>query len=171
MLSALDSGSQEKLSCHCKRSAAVKKHLNICIKIEETVGAIYRSMLKSNRLSANVRETLAELAADEDDHASQLRFALRFPEGAVVNSLPEMLKEAQEMLQQAESMQKKVEQIEVDDQQAISVGVELEKRFCQAHIGNSFEFKEGQLKNMFAAMAKEDERHCQRLLELQQGLS
>lgn len=148
----------------------MKKHLNICIKIEQTVGAIYRAMLKSERLSAEVRETLAELANDEDDHASQLRFALHFPEGSVVTSLPEMIREAEEMLLQAQGIQKRIEQMEMNDQQAISVGVELEKKFCQAHIGNSFEFKEGQLKNMFAAMAKEDERHCQRLLELQKSL-
>ena len=127
-------------------------------------------MTKSQRLTAAVREAFTELAADEDEHAEQLRFALRFPEGAVVTSIPEMLQQANDLLLQAKSIQDKIDQIEVDDQQAISIGVELEKKFCQAHIANSFEFKENNLKDMFAAMAKEDERHCQRLLDLQKTL-
>lgn len=148
----------------------MKKHLNIGIKTEETVGKIYRNMTKSPRLSTVVRETLLELAADEDDHANQLRFALRFPEGSVVTSIEDMLQQSQNLLQQAEHILEKTLLIEVDDQQAISIGVELEKNFSQIHIANSYDFKENNLKEMFAAMAKEDERHCQRLLDLQKKI-
>lgn len=149
----------------------MKKHLNTCIQIEETAAAIYRKMTKSTRLTATVRETLQELAADEDDHASQLRFALRFREGSIVTSLPKKQEQAHELLLHAKRiLEKTLQQIEVDDQQAISIGVELEEQFCQIHIANSFEFKEDNFKGMFAAMAKEDERHCQRLSELKNSI-
>ncbi len=148
----------------------MKKHLNYCIQIEEIVGKIYRTVALSPRLTKAVRETLLELAADEDDHASQLRFALRFPEGAVVSSRPEMLEKVQCLLQDSERILEKTGRIDIDDQQAISIGVELEKKFSGIHIDNSFNFKEKSLKEMFTAMAKDEEQHCKRLLDLQKNL-
>ncbi len=148
----------------------MKKHLNICIQIEETVGRIYRKMATSERITPRVRQALQVLANDEDDHASQLRFAGRFPENSLVTSPPKADQRAQELLTQAKHILAKIDQIEVDDQQAISIGVELEKKFSEVHIANSFEFKEQSLKEMFAAMARGDDEHCQRLLELQQEL-
>ena len=148
----------------------MKKHLSFCIQIEETVGKIYRNIALSPRLTKAVRETLQELAADEDEHANQLRFALRFPEDTVVSSLPEMLEKVQCLLQESERILEKTGQIEIDDQQAISIGVELEKKFSEIHIANSFNFKENSLKEMFAAMAIDEEQHCKRLLDLQKSL-
>ncbi len=148
----------------------MKKHLNNCIQIEETVGTIYRKMANSPRITAVVRQGLQELASDEDDHANQLRFAMRFPENALISSPPKADQRAQDLLTQTEQILTKISQIEVDDQQAISIGVELEKKFRQVHIANSFDFKEQHLKDMFAAMARADDEHCQRLLDLQQQL-
>ncbi len=148
----------------------MKKHLNICIEIEETVGKVYRQMRLSPRISDKTRRVLEQLANDEDDHASQLRFAQRFPETALLTSPPQADRRVQELLEQAEQIFKKISLIEVDDQQAISIGVELEKKFSQVHIANSFDFKEQNIKQMFAAMAKADDVHCQRLLDLQQQL-
>lgn len=149
----------------------MKQHLNICIKIEETVGKIYRQLAKSTLLSADVSRILLEMANDEDEHASQLRFALHFPAGTIVTSAAEMQQKAQQLLTQAEHVLMQTSQMEMTDQQAIEIGIKLEKNFCQAHIGNSFDFKDGQHKAMFAAMALADEEHCQRLLNLQKKLS
>jgi len=149
----------------------MKRHLNICIKIEETVGKIYRQLAKSPLVSAEVGRTLNEMADDEDDHASQLRFALRFPDDSVVSSAREMLQKAQELLIQAEHILKQASKMEMTDQQAIEIGVKLEQNFCQAHIGNSFDFKDAQHRAMFAAMALADEEHCKRLLTLQKRLA
>jgi len=149
----------------------MKRHINICIRIEETVGRIYRHMAASEFLTADVRQTLQTLAEEEEEHAGQLRFALRFPEDSVVKSLPEMLTQAQQLLDQVQRILQKIEATEVDDRQALSIGIELEKKFCQAHIANSFQFTDKSLKEMFAAMAKGDELHCQRLLDLQKSLT
>jgi rubrerythrin len=148
----------------------MKRHLNICVKIEEIVGKIYRQLATSPQLSAEVKQTLNEMASDEDEHASQLRFALRFPVDSVVSSAAEMRQKAQELLTQAEQIFLQICQTGITDQQAIEIGIKLEQNFCQAHIGNSFNFKDGQHKAMFAAMARADEEHCQRLLDLQKKL-
>lgn len=148
----------------------MRKHLNFCIQTEEIVAKIYRQMANSPHLTLAVKETLQELAADEDDHASQLRFALRFTDGSVITSQPDMLRQAEEMLNQAQLLLQKMLPTEVDDHQAISTGVELEKNFSRVHLANACEFKDKKFAEMFAAMAKEDERHCHRLLELQKNL-
>lgn len=148
----------------------MKRHLNICINIEETVAKIYRNLIQSPRLTTVVKETLLELADDEDDHANQLRFALRFPEASMIASRVETRQQAEALLQESKNILEKTLKIEIDDQQAISIGIELEKRFCEVHIANSFEFKEEKFKAMFAAMAKEDERHCRKLLELKKSI-
>jgi rubrerythrin len=149
----------------------MKRHINICIRIEDTIGKIYRKMAESAGLSAQARQVLLGLAEEEEDHAGQLRFALRFPEDLVVKSLPAMMNQAQQLLEEAQIIFENAELNQVNDQQAIRIGIELEKKFCQAHIANSFEFSDDSLKKMFAAMAKADELHCQRLLDLQKTLA
>ena len=149
----------------------MKKLLNICIQIEDTAGKIYRNMAESPHLNSPVRQALTELASDEDQHAAQLRFALRFPEDSIVSSQPEMLNKAQALLVHAEHALQQTDKTAVTDQQAIEIGIKLEKNFCQAHIGNSFDFKDTKHQAMFAAMAKADEEHCQRLIDLQATFS
>jgi rubrerythrin len=149
----------------------MKRHLKICIRTEEAAGRIYRRMLESPLLNSRVRQTLHDLANDEDDHASQLRFALHFPENSVVKSPPKQLEQAQELLEMVLKILERDDLVQVDAQQVISIGLDLEKNFCQVHIANSFEFTEQGLKEMFAAMAKADELHCQRLLDLKASLA
>jgi len=149
----------------------MKRHINICIRIEETAGKIYRKMAESQCLCTKTRQALQELAKDEDEHANQLRFALRFPENSVVKSLPAMLKQSQQLLELAQRLLQKTDLNQVDDTRAIRIGIEMEKRFCQTHIANSFEFTDQKMKNMFAAMAKADELHCQQLYDMQKYLS
>ena len=149
----------------------MKRHINICIQIEETAGQIYQKMAESPHLSATVRQTLLELAEDEGKHASQLRFALRFPENSVVKSQPDLMVQAQLLLEQAQRLLNRPEIVKIDDQQAVNLGLKMEKDFCQAHIASSFEFADSGMKKMFAAMAQADETHVQRLVDLKNTIS
>jgi len=148
----------------------MKSHIKICIQIEQTAGRIYRKMLESPRLGTNARRTLSQLAEDEDKHAGQLDFALRFPEDSVVTSLPKLKTTAQQLLALALEYLEDPGLAQVADQQAVDIGIQLEKKLCQVHIANAFEFKEQNMKKMFAAMAEGDELHCQRLYDLQRTL-
>jgi len=82
-----------------------------------------------------------------------------------------MLAKVQHLLEQARHILSRPEITRVDDQQAVSLGLKLEKDFCQAHIGCSFEFSDPGMKKMFAAMAQADETHVQRLVDLKQTIS
>ena len=71
----------------------------------------------------------------------------------------------QDLLDRANGLHEKVCDQEFDPVQALELGSELEKDFCQAHIGNSVEFRDESLKKMFAALAQDDKIHSQKLLD------
>ena len=143
----------------------MKKYLSLCIEIEETVARTYRQMAKSAKLPNELKTLLQTMAEEEDDHAMQLRFALRFPAGAAMVDKPYDRTAAQNLLNRAKELYKKTCQHECDLNQAIETGIELEEDFCQAHIGNSMEFRDENLKKMFAALAQDDKIHSQKLLD------
>ncbi len=135
------------------------------MEIEETVAKIYRQLAKSPRLPAELKRILHALADEEDDHAMQLRFAKRFPTGTAVVEKETNLAPVNELLARAKAMLTMAQQKECDVAQALDMGIELEQDFCQAHIANSVEFANEKLKQMFAALAKDDKAHTQKLLD------
>ena len=142
----------------------MKRYLQICVEIEETAASIYRQLAKSKNLPAELQDILQELANDEDDHASQLRFALRFSPTSVFNGKAIDRTPAQALLKRAKELHDQTCQQDFDTAKAIETGIELEHDFCQAHIGNCMEFKEDSLKKMFSALAQDDKVHIQKLL-------
>lgn len=143
----------------------MKRFLNICVEIEETVAKIYRQLATSPRLPNELKMVLENLANDEDDHAMQLRFALRFPAGTAVVEKELNRAPVEDLLMRAKAMLAMAQREEFDVKQALEIGMELEQDFCQAHIGNSMEFRDENLKKMFAALAQDDKVHCQKLLD------
>lgn len=148
----------------------MKKYLQLCIEVEETVARIYRQLARSSSLPDEVRTALHDLAADEDDHAMQLRFALRFPAGTVVIDRVHDLEPAKLLLERAKNLLVRAGQ-QLNTRQALEMGEELEQEFCQAHLANSAEFRDESLKKMFAALAQDDSRHRQKLLDLKARFS
>ena len=143
----------------------VKKYLLLCIEVEEAAARIYRQLSDSKNLPGELRVILRNLADDEDAHASQLRFALRFPAGTAIIEKTIPLAPIQALLVRAKDLLTKTDQDELNLKQAIETGIELEKDFCQVHLSNSIEFKDEGLKKMFAAMAQDDKIHCQKLYD------
>ncbi len=143
----------------------MKKYLLLCVEIEETVARIYRQLAKSKNLPGELKVILQNLADDEDDHASQLRFALRFTAGTSFTQKTFDHAPIQTLLDRAKDLLDKTSQQDFDARQAIATGIELEQDFCQAHVGNSLNFKDESLKKMFAAMAQDDRVHSQKLYD------
>lgn len=142
----------------------MRKYLMLCIEIEETAARIYRQLAKSGRLPNELQVILQSMAAEEDDHATQLRFALRFPANTAFIDKQYDRAQAQSLLSRAKNLLEKTCQQESDVKQAIEMGIELEDDFCQVHIGNSMQFRDENLKKMFAALAQDDKVHSQKLL-------
>lgn len=145
----------------------MKQHLDICIQIEETLGQAYRNMAQSPKVSRRVRKALQNLADDEFEHASQLSAAQRFPELTEVKNLEASKAVARNLLEQVQWVLQRTEQVPLDDQQALSISLELEKQFSLVHSANASEFIDSDIRQTFANLAKEDEKHQQQLLDLQ----
>ncbi len=143
----------------------MKKHLLLCVEIEETAARIYRQLATSNKLPRQLKVILKSLADDEDDHASQLRFALRFSTGSDFTLKSSDLAPTQALLDRAKALLEKTIQLDFDVKQVIEAGTELEQDFCSIHIENSLEFKDESLKKMFAALAQDDKIHNQKLFD------
>ena len=148
----------------------MREHLEICARIEETVGDVYRLMAESKRLSASVRMAMRQLAFEEDEHASQFRFAMRLPEGDLGGGYPEGKAAARACLDVVLKMLDDVGRLELDDRRAVEIGLELEEMFLPVHIAHAFEFKERTMKEMFTTMVANDEEHCKQLMQLKRRL-
>ena len=143
----------------------MKKNLLLCVEIEETAARIYRQLATSDKLPGELKVLLKNLANDEDDHASQLRFALRFATGSDFSLKSSDLTPTQVLLDRSKELLDKASQLDFDVRQAIEAGIELEQDFCRVHIDNSLEFKNESLKKMFAALAQDDKIHSQKLFD------
>ncbi len=143
----------------------MKKHLLLCVEIEETAARIYRQLATSDKLPGQLKVILKNLADDEDDHASQLRFALRFSTGSDFSFKSSDLVPTQALLDRAKALLEKTIQHDFDVKQVIEAGIELEQDFCRVHIENSMEFKDENLRKMFAALAQADTIHNQKLFD------
>ncbi|MCF6179252.1 MAG: hypothetical protein L3J63_07670 [Geopsychrobacter sp.] len=143
----------------------MKKYLLLCVEIEETVARIYRQLSSSSKVPGELKLILANLANDEDDHAMQLRFAMRFPAGTALVDKRIDRAPAEELLIRAKKLYNQTCQSNFDTRRAIEMGIELEQDFCQTHIGNSMDFTDNKLKKMFAALAQDDKSHKQKLID------
>lgn len=143
----------------------MKKYLLLCIEIEETAAKTYRQLSESTNLPTNLKVVMQVLADDEDQHAMQLRFALRLPAGSIVLDKKFDRAPVESLLARAKALLERTRQKDFDAKLAIEMGIELEQDFCQAHIGNCMEFHDQSMKKMFAALAQDDKAHMQKLLD------
>ncbi len=143
----------------------MKKFLQICVEIEEMAGRTYRQLSKSKNLPGALKVVLENMADDEDAHAMQLRFALRFPAGTALVDKQIDRAPLEALLTRVKELHDKTCHQELDVRQALEMGIDLEQDFCDAHIGNSMTFRDENLRKMFAALAQADKIHRQKLLD------
>jgi len=136
----------------------MRRYLNICAEIEETVGRIYELMAEKlpeeERLSALWRQ----MARDERDHAGQIRFTLRLPARHVfeVQDFPEEKVEA--LLNRARNILQIIKERPLTAREAVRLALGLEGEFLAAHVVGAT-FKDESLKKMMQALARADEAH------------
>ena len=144
----------------------MRQYINTCARIEKTIARIYRILHESDHLEVKARQVFFSLANDEDDHAHQLEFALRLPNGSLSLENENTQHQAEALLKRAEEALQRVSGTALSIVQAVDLGLELENDFCSIHLSNSMKFKDESIRKMFSAMAKSEEAHKRKLLEL-----
>lgn len=136
----------------------MRRYLNICAEIEETVGQIYEAMADKLPKEERLSDIWRQMARDERDHAGQIRFALRLPARHVfeVQDFPE--EKVEVLLNRARNILQLVKERPLTVREAVRLALGLEGEFLNAHIVGA-SFKEESLKKMMQALARADEAH------------
>jgi len=144
----------------------MRQYLQTCAQIEKKAAEIYRLLSESAHYSLEVRQIFQSLANDEEDHAHQLDFALRFPTGTATAKKDLWLGQATVLLHRVEELQHQVDTAALPLAQAAELAAELEGEFCRIHLENSVRFQDERMRAMFAAMARSEESHLRKLAAL-----
>lgn len=130
-----------------------------CAAIEENVAKIYRVMASHQDLSAELRETLLKMAADEDQHAEKLRFALRLSRENVIDEYRLPLRRIKELLAESHAILARLATEPLAEEQALITMIRLERDFCQVHLETVAQFKDPSLLRLFESLAGDDASH------------
>lgn len=143
------------------------RFLASCALVEETSGKIYREMATTAQAAKD--ETLAAvwtaMAADEEDHANQLRMAARLSREDIFERAVGAIPEPVEMLTRAESLLEQVRGGMLNELQMLEVAVELEGEFQKLHAAYALVFKDESMQKMFNALARAEAKHIEGLFE------
>lgn len=137
----------------------MNRFLQLCAEIEDLAAQIYQELERQSAGNERLQEIMRRMALDEEDHARQLRFALRVSpkdtfEGVSANTGdPYALKlRANQLLQQAKEET-------FDEYALLKVAVELENDFHKIHASHSLLFKDPTMKKLFESLARADQLH------------
>lgn len=136
----------------------MRRYLNICAEIEETVGQIYQAMAEKMPEDDRLATLWRQMARDERDHAGQIRFALRLPAGHVFERQDFPEEKVEVLLTRARNILQLVKERPLSVREAVRLALGLEGEFLSAHIAG-VSFKDESLKKMMQALARADEAH------------
>jgi rubrerythrin len=136
----------------------MRRYLNICAEIEETVGRIYEIMAEKVGQDERLATLWRQMASDERDHAGQIRFALRLPVRHVFEDQDFPEEKVEVLLTRARNILQLVEERPLSVREALRLAHGLEGEFLCAHVVGAA-FKDESLKKMMQALARADEAH------------
>lgn len=139
--------------------------LQICLEIEETLAKIYRHLEQYGPGNEALRNLWRQLAADEDQHALQIRFLLRLPSEGLVKEARLPLDTATAMRGYAKKAIREVTEKTISEATALQLARKLEKDFSQVHATVAMDYQQEQTRSMFAALAKADQDHGRMLAD------
>ena len=136
----------------------MRRYLNICAELEETVGQIYEAMAEKFPEEDQLSILWRQMARDERDHAGQIRFALRLPASHVFERQDFPEEKVKVLLTQARNILQLVKERPLSVRETLRLALGLEGEFLSAHIVGA-SFKDESLKKMMQVLARADEAH------------
>ncbi|MHB8709559.1 MAG: ferritin family protein [Desulfuromonadales bacterium] len=138
------------------------KFLAACALVEDKAAEIYRAMA-ATALAEKNQELAAlwlQMAADEEDHAQQVRLAARLSREKIFVELKMDREETPfASLERIETLLKEVTSTRLNEPEMLRVAVELESHFHKVHTSYTILFQDPSMKKMFDALARADDKH------------
>jgi len=141
----------------------MQRLLSRCAEIEETIAKIYRTLAEVPSYSRPLQQFWIEMACDEDDHAQQLRLAMRLGNDKTLATEQLPIDRVEFLLREARRFLARLQQGPVSADKALQLTRLLEEQFLQVHINTAATFNDPLTKKMFQALAHSDRQHVERL--------
>lgn len=142
---------------------SIQYFLQVCTRIEETVGEIYRQFARSAGCDAKLQAIWARLAAEEDDHAVELRFASRLPARQTFRDATLNTARVEQLLARARSILQGAQKSRLSVEEALRVSIALEKEFLEVHVATVAVFAEARMEKLFRSLGRGDDEHTSAL--------
>ena len=138
----------------------ILEYLAHCEKIAESIGDVYRAMAESVPCNDRMRGIWQQLAKDEDDHALQVRFALRLHPKDVLESQRLTTEAVDRFLHRVQSILQGMEELPMTEKGALRLSRQLEEDFHRLHVASVELFRDQKMKDMFRCLARQDDDHA-----------
>jgi rubrerythrin len=137
----------------------MRRFIECCAEVEELAAFIYRELEVRADDNEPLQRLMRKLADDEDDHARQLRFALRVSPKETFAGINEAAGDPYQLKSEAEQLLNQVKAGTRNEHELLKIAVTLENRFQGIHAGYVLLFKDDSLKKLFSSLARADEKH------------
>ncbi len=138
----------------------MKAFLRICAEIEATIEQVYQLFARKSEGNPELVKLWRQLAQDEFAHTQQLQLAERMLKPDIAQPNPNLpTDKAQKMLDQVKAFLAKAEDAPLSELDCLKASIRLEKDFMVVHLDNSLQLIDPGLRQMFGALARDDEAH------------
>ena len=141
----------------------MRKFLDTCIDIEDTIAAIYRQFAETVSCDEALKKIWEEMANEEDQHASLIRFASRLPRKDTFLGQKMTQDRVDQLLYRLKVVLERAKVAPLTVESALRVSMKLEGEFTDVHAASAAEFIDIKMKEMFQKLASGDKEHKQAL--------
>jgi rubrerythrin len=142
-------------------SAAVDHLLEICCRVELTMASLYRHLGERHRGTPDIAAIWLKTANEEENHARQFEFALKFPN---LIAHPKVdVSAADQLLKDVLELDARIRQTPTLPVDALRAAVDMETRLEGYHMNSIGIFHDPKLQQLFDAMMAADTQHVQML--------
>lgn len=141
----------------------MRSYLNDCLKIEQTMGEVYRKLAEARIYSDKLRGIFERMAQDEDDHARQLEMAKGVPEEIFFEDAMIEPERLDNLLRRAHQLLRLADDPPRSENLMVETAKDLEREFMQVHLHNAVKFHDAEMVDLFRNLAREDSKHLETL--------
>ena len=140
----------------------MNRFLECCAEIEDLAAAVY-TVLAKKAGNERLQMIMERMAADEEDHARQLRFATRVSAKETFEGVNEKAGDPYALKLRMQQLLAQAGAGVHSEYELLKICVELENSFRSIHAGHALVFKDESFRKLFNALARGDQAHMAEL--------